>query len=139
MIKGYGFEDKLDQLAKELEKADSMKSRRIHPIDKQIQEKEMDYKEKQYHPAFAACQTLMDVKAKDYGQMDHARRNYFPFGDASYATMLHTKMERIKRLIEKDSEPNFEGLKDTVMDLINYGAFYFAYLEQMERERETHS
>jgi hypothetical protein len=86
------------------------------------------------HSAFRACQLLMDKKSKDYGDVDESRSSYFPFGDKSYATMLHTKMERIKNLIENDEKHNFESLKDTVMDLINYGAFYYAYLNEKEND-----
>ena len=41
--------------------------------------------------------------------------------------MIHTKTTRLWSLVEKDGEPNFEGIEDNAKDLINYASFLIAY------------
>lgn len=57
------------------------------------------------------------------------RESYFPFGAVSYAQMLHTKAMRFVSITHKlaaGGEPNFEGLRDTAKDIINYAGFFLA-------------
>lgn len=88
------------------------------------------------HPgALAEAALLCTRKSADYnhgkGVDIHRidRSEYFPFGALSYAQMLHTKTTRFKALVKVElsgSVPNYEGLVDTALDLINYAAFYIA-------------
>ena len=85
----------------------------------------------------------MIKKAHDYsggrGQ-DFARRDYHPYGDVSYLQMLHTKFKRVEataNLKLKGEKPNFESLQDSVTDLINYAAFYWAYLEEEKENADA--
>lgn len=89
------------------------------------------------HPgAVAEAVLLCAKKSSDYNQgMGHEdihnvdRSSYFPFGPVSYAQMLHTKTQRFNSLVTKilqGGEPNFEGLRDTALDIINYAGFYVA-------------
>lgn len=87
------------------------------------------------HPGALAEAALLCVKkSEDYntGQTDmHVidRTGYFPFGAVSYAQMLHTKSARfvsLTRKLESGDKPNFEGLRDTALDMINYSGFYLA-------------
>jgi len=87
------------------------------------------------HPGAVAKAVLLCIeKSKDYnhGQSDpHTidRTGYFPFGVSSYAQMLHTKTERFVSLTKKTldgGQPNFEGLRDTALDIINYAGFFLA-------------
>lgn len=83
---------------------------------------------KAYGQVFEDCLGLVISKSLDYGDPDPAKTSYMPFGDASYATMLHTKTQRLVHLVQKAQKgeaPNHEGLDDTIRDLINY-AFFFA-------------
>ena len=57
-------------------------------------------------------------------------KDYFPFGDKSYIQMLHLKVLRLRSL--EGRQANFEGLKDTLNDLINYSVFYLQYLEDKQ-------
>ncbi len=85
------------------------------------------------HPSFIEGNDIIVSKSNDYGDPDHAKRSYFPFGNYSYAHMLHTKMERIKnvvKLLEEGKKPNNESLRDSVIDLMNYAAFYAQYLKE---------
>jgi len=90
------------------------------------------------HPgALAEAALLCIKKSQDYNQggmtMDpHKidRSGYFPFGAVSYAQMLHTKSQRFNSLVKKDGAANFEGLRDTALDIINYAGFYIASLEE---------
>lgn len=89
------------------------------------------------HPgAVAEAVLLCAKKSADYNQgMGHEdihnvdRSSYFPFGPVSYAQMLHTKTQRFNSLVTKilqGGAPNFEGLRDTALDIINYAGFYVA-------------
>jgi len=88
------------------------------------------------HPGALAEAALLCVrKSGDYNHGSAGdvhtvdRTNYFPLGAASYAQMLHTKSQRFVSLARKELEgktPNFEGLRDTALDLINYAGFYLA-------------
>ena len=87
------------------------------------------------HPGALATAALLCVKkSEDYnnGQTDmHVidRTGYFPFGTVSYAQMLHTKSARfvsLTRKLQSGANPNFEGLRDTALDMINYSGFYLA-------------
>lgn len=93
----------------------------------------------QVHPQLLKAAALLVKKGEDYGDQDFAKSNYHPFGDASYLQMLHNKLERAKTLAgfgpdgERREEPNFDSQRDTVVDLINYAAFYAQWLEERER------
>ena len=87
------------------------------------------------HPGALAEAALLCVrKSQDYNQgspdLDpHKvdRTPYFPFGAVSYAQMLHTKSMRFNSLVLKElhGQPaNFEGLRDTALDIINYAGFF---------------
>jgi hypothetical protein len=86
------------------------------------------------HPgALAEAALLVVKKSEDYNQGQNLdphktdRTPYFPFGTVSYAQMLHTKSMRFNSLAMKElsgEEPNFEGLRDTALDIINYAGFY---------------
>jgi hypothetical protein len=87
----------------------------------------------------AKAQLIVLKKSEDYNRVDHrvatdrggdaesrARDEYFPFGYASYAQMIHTKSQRIISLVDaglKGRPTNFEGLLDSLYDLINYASF----------------
>lgn len=92
------------------------------------------------HPgAVAEAVLLCAKKSADYNQgMGHEdihsvdRSSYFPFGAVSYAQMLHTKSQRFNSLVSKQlsgGQPNFEGLRDTALDIINYAGFFAASKE----------
>lgn len=87
------------------------------------------------HPgALAEAGLLCIRKSQDYNQSSVSfdphtvdRTAYFPFGAVSYAQMLHTKALRFNSLVLKDlrgQEANFEGLRDTALDIINYAGFF---------------
>lgn len=65
-----------------------------------------------------ALETLK-AKGNDYNAMI-AREDYFPHGLISYHQMLHIKVLRIQSLIQSDVKPNFEGIEDSLEDLLNY-------------------
>ncbi len=92
------------------------------------------------HPGFVAEAVLLCVrKSADYnhgkgsdGMHMVDRSEYFPMGLASHATMISIKAQRFVSLSKKQlagGSPEFEGLRDTSLDLINYCGFYGASLE----------
>ena len=82
------------------------------------------------------CIELQNQKANDY-QNDVSsvkQADYYRLGVDSIYDMMHTKMLRLKSLMETaksnaNSTPKFESLKDTTKDLINYASFFAAWLE----------
>jgi hypothetical protein len=88
------------------------------------------------HPGALAKAALLCIqKSQDYNHGQSVdpheidRTGYFPFGTVSYAQMLHTKVERFISLTRKNlsgGTPNFEGLDDTALDIINYAGFFLA-------------
>ena len=77
---------------------------------------------------------VMESKSADYGSIKSHRPEYFPFGDASYLTMIWTKLMRLTYLFEKKSPPSHESKLDSVIDLINYSGFYGDHLMQEEKK-----
>lgn len=79
-------------------------------------------------PVFQDLTRLRAAKGADYNDVPGGRDAYFPFGHESYAHMLTTKHLRMMSLLNAmrrgDKQANYEGLVDTVKDLVNYGAFY---------------
>lgn len=74
---------------------------------------------------------LCSKKAGDYNK--HTGRDaYFPLGLPSYAQMIHTKAMRLVNLAATRAEPNFESVRDTCLDLINYAWFLADAIERGE-------
>ena len=94
------------------------------------------------HPAALAQAAILCInKSRDYNQEGtepinpHTvdRSEFFPFGTLSYAQMIVTKALRFQRLTMKkmsNMSINFEGLRDTALDIINYAGFYLAFLDK---------
>lgn len=96
------------------------------------------------HPGVTAEAVLLCArKSDDYNQgMGHAdmhavnRDSYFPFGLKSHAQMIHTKAERLVSLARKDGESQFEGARDTCLDLINYAGFAADFLKREAAKKD---
>lgn len=93
------------------------------------------------HPgALAEAALLCIKKSEDYnnGFVDPHnidRSHYFPFGTVSYAHMIHTKALRFVSLTRNElngKDPNFEGLRDTALDIINYAGFFVDHCKACE-------
>lgn len=89
------------------------------------------------HPGALAEAALLCIrKSQDYNNDQRGvdphnvdRSSYFPFGTLSYAQMLHTKAQRFNSLASKQllgEAANYEGLRDTALDVINYAGFFIA-------------
>ncbi|MCQ2319303.1 MAG: DUF1599 domain-containing protein [Bacteroidales bacterium] len=65
----------------------------------------------------SAMTDLYERKNKDYGGT--ADRMYEEWGMTYYCIMLQQKIERLKSTINAD-EVNFEGVRDTLLDIANY-------------------
>lgn len=94
----------------------------------------------------AAASLLVLKKSEDYnksaltgdaaGDGADKRDVYFPLGHASYAQMIHVKSQRVLALVDaelKGRPTNFEGLRDTALDLINYASFLAERLAREEK------
>ena len=74
---------------------------------------------------------LASRKAKDYNE-GPTRDDYFPFGQYSYTQMIHIKALRLQSLTLQEGEANFEGIRDTLLDIINYAAFNVNAIDREE-------
>lgn len=74
---------------------------------------------------------MVAKKGEDYNQGEADLGKYFPFGDYSYIQMIHMKALRLVSLafLEVGTKPNYEGIEDTLYDLLNYAVFYLQYLK----------
>lgn len=70
--------------------------------------------------------TIHAGKQKDYGGTEQ----YFPFGDVSYAQMIHVKSQRIVSLARQGGTATFESMQDSVKDLLIYGIMFLDHLEK---------
>lgn len=78
-------------------------------------------------PVLKEIVELRRLKGEDYNNVSGGRQAYFPFGHVSYAHMINTKSLRIQSLLNSMAsgrKPNFESLKDSVRDLVNYSLYY---------------
>ena len=71
-------------------------------------------------------------KSTDYNG-EESVHSYFPFGPMSYAQMIHVKSMRIAQLSQNNQEPNFESIRDSLFDLINYTVFYLDFLDRKDK------
>jgi len=77
---------------------------------------------------------LVERKSQDYqsGPVKHAE--YFVFGHKSFVQMLRTKVLRLTSLAHAEAAPNFEGIEDSVNDLLAYTVFYLDYLKPQHED-----
>lgn len=78
-------------------------------------------------PVHLEIAELREKKGADYNHTSVNIRDYFPLGHASYFQMMHLKTKRAESLIEgltAGDDPNFEGLRDTLLDALNYITFW---------------
>lgn len=85
------------------------------------------------HPSLKKAQQLMDERGIQYNtpeqHADPTKRDHFPYGAASYGQNIEQKMVRMRTQI-KAGIPLPEVAKDNVIDIINYCAFFYAWLEE---------
>jgi predicted HAD superfamily Cof-like phosphohydrolase len=82
------------------------------------------------------CAELMIKKGKDYNVLPQT--TYYPNGLPDLWYMLHVKITRIRSLLAKKGESNYESMADSAKDLINYSAFFVEYLEgKMDGQHEN--
>lgn len=74
-------------------------------------------------PVLQEIAELRAKKAQDYNGGSVKLDDYFPFGQVSYTQMIHVKSLRLISLTEQDGNANFEGIEDTLKDIINYATF----------------
>lgn len=91
---------------------------------------------------------LLVKKTQDYNadkdltnfKIDDPRDEYFPLGAASYIQMIWTKVMRIKNVAAKIAQggtPHFDGLEDSLKDIVAYSCFFYSYLDQKTKEKKA--
>lgn len=89
--------------------------------------------------ALAESAILQVRKSQDYNDNGVTLDDYFPFGQMSYAQMMHVKVMRLislSRMQSAGQQPNFEGIVDTLKDIINYASFNVDWLKRKDDRKE---
>lgn len=79
--------------------------------------------------ACAEAALLFHRKGKDYNT-GVGRDEYFPLGLPSYAQMIWVKALRLISFAKQPRGTNFEGTRDTLLDVISYAAFAADWLKR---------
>ena len=81
------------------------------------------------------CADLQTKKGNDYQNPQSRIRqaDYYPSGIKTILEIIHAKLLRATSIVEameynREYSPNFEGLDDSLRDLINYASFGVAYI-----------
>lgn len=79
----------------------------------------------------AEAMALQKKKSEDYqsAQSDVKHADYFPRGLDTINDLLHIKLLRVRSVLAKGTDTNFESLRDSYIDLINYASFAAAYVD----------
>ncbi len=88
-------------------------------------------------PVLLEITRMRVAKGRDYNSSVEIP-DYFPLGHASYFQMVHLKVKRLQSLIDiedRGGTPNFEGIRGTLLDLLNYATFYVEALDRGELGR----
>ncbi len=88
-------------------------------------------------PVLLEITRMRAAKGKDYNSSVEIS-DYFPLGHVSYFQMVHLKTKRLQSLIDIEDHggtPNFEGIRGTLLDLLNYATFYVEALDRGELGR----
>ncbi len=92
----------------------------------------------QLSPVIKKVSLLRIKKGNDYNTGIQLN-DYFPFGHYSYAQMVHLKATRMLSQIEvlkQGKSLNYDGIQDTLEDMINYATFYAEWIaEQAEAQK----
>ena len=89
-----------------------------------------------------ACEILEEAaavlqkKGEDYAGGSVKDTDYFKYDGVPGMPLMYTKILRYYSLMTQGGAQNFEGVEDTLKDLINYAARTIAYLESQEAEGE---
>lgn len=86
------------------------------------------------------CIILQQNKSKDYQSPNSSIKQamHYRRGVDTIHDMIHQKLIRAQSLLESGNDPNFEGLEDTYMDMINYCSFAVSYLRgKMEGQNDN--
>jgi len=85
----------------------------------------------------AECRELMIRKQRDYGS-----DNISAWGELGVAVRLTDKVARLRNLLRPGKVPNNESLRDTAVDIANYGLILMMLLDSewgapLEEEVQT--
>lgn len=87
-------------------------------------------------PVLKKCIQLRAKKGNDYNSGPQLK-DYFPFGHESYAQMVHLKSTRMLSqiaVLKAGKALNYDGILDTLEDMINYATFYAEAIQSGQLE-----
>ena len=84
--------------------------------------------EQEFDAIVKPVKDLVVAKGRDYNSRVQLEM-YFPYEDKNYIQMIHLKALRMVSLTDQ-TDVNFEGMLDTVMDSIAYTVFYLDFLQK---------
>jgi len=84
----------------------------------------------QYLDLITPAMEITVKKHQDYANDLVGLDSYFPFGMISHVQMIHVKSQRLVGLTRSGREANYESVKDSLYDLINYAVFALEHLDK---------
>lgn len=82
---------------------------------------------------FAVCADLARQKNKDYAGKNDALENFRDFGFLGVIIRMNDKFKRLKNIVKnKGTAVSGETIRDTLKDIINYGAIAIIMKEEEE-------
>ena len=84
----------------------------------------------------AECRRVMIAKQLDYGP-----GNISSWGEIGVAVRLTDKVERLRNLLMSGRKPENESIRDTALDIANYGLILMELLDKqwgLPMEAQTH-
>jgi hypothetical protein len=102
-------------------------------IEIDVDMSKLDVIEKKYFDALETAANLKVKKMHDYNNGVVNRKDYYVFGEKTLLSEIWKKVLRLFSLHTAGIEPKNETIKDTLLDLINYAADYYSYLEIQDK------
>jgi hypothetical protein len=89
-----------------------------------------------YMEAIIKAMDLKKRKSVDYNSGGINKFNYNLHGNITCLDDIWKKVLRLRSLVDSGKEPLNEPIEDTLIDLINYSADFYAYLQYQKMTKE---
>jgi len=81
------------------------------------------------HEVLKEAMELQKKKSKDYNNGPVKHIDYYPYGMMSISQMIIGKTLRLRSLVDTGNTPEYESVRDTLIDLINYASFGVSFID----------
>jgi len=88
-----------------------------------------------YNKIIDMAKKLKQKKMIDYNSNKINRFEYALHNKQTFLDEIYKKILRLINLIDNNIKPNNESINDTLIDIINYSADFYSYLEYNRRNK----